>query len=145
MQDFINAHPALSLAGFAVYFVLLWTAISFMIAFAGGWRRLAQRYRTQLPFPAYKRRFQSGYFRLIVGYRSVLTLASDTNGIHLGVVFPFRLGHPRLFIPWSDIQIEPTERWLFLTRQTLRFGPTQIPLRLRASLVEFLCKPNLSA
>jgi hypothetical protein len=138
MEEFIQHHPVLFAVGFAVYFVVLWAAVSCIVSLTGGWWGLAQRYRTERPFPAHKRRMQNGQMRLAVGYHNVLTLASDAEGIYLGVVFLFRLGHPRLFLPWTGVEIEAPKRWLFSNVQTLRLGPDRIPLRLRVTLVDFL-------
>jgi hypothetical protein len=74
----------------------------------------------------------------MVGYNNVLTVASDSEGIYLGVLFLFRIAHPPLFIPWSEIEIETPQKKFFVSVQKLRLGPDRIPLRLRTKLVEFL-------
>lgn len=73
-----------------------------------------------------------------IGYNNVLTLASDPEGLYLGVMILFRMGHPNLFVTWSEIEFEEPKQWLFYKVQTLRLGPDRTPLRLRVSLVDFL-------
>lgn len=80
--------------------------------------------------------------RLGVNYNSVLTLASDAEGIYMGVMVLFRIGHPRLFIPWGQIQVEEPRRWLFFMAQRLYLGPDRIPLRLRMRPAQFLLEPR---
>src|ERR1035437_4807275 len=138
MEEFARQHPAVFPAAFPGFFVVLWVAVGCIVRMVGGWWGLAQRYRTERPFPDHRRRMQNGQMRSAVGYNNVLTLASDPEGFYMGVMFFFRLGHPRLFIPWADIEIEAPKRWLFFKVQTLRLGPDRIPLRLREPLVDFL-------
>ena len=124
--------------GFAAGFIVFWALVSCIISIAGGWWKLAQQYRTEQPLPAHRRTTQRGQMRFMVGYNNVLTIASDAEGLYLGVFFLFRIGHPRLFLPWAGVEVEAPKRSLFTTWQTLRLGPDRIPLRLRASLVDFL-------
>jgi hypothetical protein len=76
--------------------------------------------------------------RRLTGYRHVLNVGSDRIGVYLGVLFLFRVGHPPLFIPWTDIIVEQPKTWFFFRVQTMRLGPNEIPLKLRRSVVEFL-------
>jgi hypothetical protein len=138
MNDWLRQNPALPPPAFAVFFVLLWLVICFIVSLMSGWSSLAQQYRTERPFPAHTRRFQRGVMRWTAKYNGVLTVGSDSEGIYLGVLFLFRLGHPPLFIPWRDVQIGEPTSWFFIMVQTLKLGPDQIPLRLRESLVDFL-------
>jgi hypothetical protein len=125
---------------FAAYFLVIGVAACLLIARFGGWSALAARYRTERLFPAHQRRFQSGRMRTSISYNNILTVASDQQGIILGLPFFLRLAHPRLFIPWAEIEIEEPTQWFFLSVQTLLLGPERVPLRLRTSLVDFLLK-----
>ena len=106
MQGFMEQHPALFGLGFAAYFVLLWVGIGFIVPVFSGWRALAQRYRTDRPFPEHTRRMQSGQMRSMTNYGRVLILGSDSEGLYLGVMFLFRIGHAPLFIPWQNVEFE---------------------------------------
>src|SRR5260370_41126223 len=101
MEEIARQSPALCPAAFAAFFIVLWVAGGCIGSMVGGWWGLAQRYRTERSSPKHRRRMQSGQMRSAVGYNNVLTLASDPEGFYLGVMFLFRLGHPRLFIPWG--------------------------------------------
>jgi len=137
--------------GVAVGVVILWAVVSYIVSFAGGWWKLAQRYRSERPLPAHRRAMQKGQMRFGSRYKSVLTLASDSEGIYLGVMYLFRPGHPPLFVPWTEVEVEAPKRSLFTTTQVLRLGRDRIPLKLRESLVDFLLAgkadpgPGLSA
>lgn len=138
MQESAQQHWPFWAVGFPIYFVGLWVGVSALISLAGGWWGLAKRYRTERTFPAHKRSLQRGQMRAGTGYNGVLTLASDAEGLYLGVMFLFRVAHPPLFIPWSEIEIEEPKRWLFFLVQRLRLGPDRIPLQLRERLAQFL-------
>lgn len=138
MQSFLNPHSALFALGFAAYFVLLWCAIGLLLSAIGGWKTLAKTYRTERPFPANTLRLRSGTMRRGIGYHSALTLGSDAEGLYLRVFLLFRLGHPRLFIPWKDISVGQPGKNFFLPIQTLRLGPSRVPLTLRPDLVQRL-------
>ncbi|MDR3746046.1 MAG: hypothetical protein P4K80_07955 [Acidobacteriaceae bacterium] len=138
MDKFIGQHVAFSASFLTLYFVVFWAGVGVLISVVGGWRSLAQRYRTERTFPDHKRWLQSGQMYRMVGYNNVLTVASDNEGIYLGVLFLFRIAHPPLFIPWSEIEIETPQQKFFVSVQKLRLGPDRIPLRLRTKLVEFL-------
>lgn len=40
-------------------------------------------------------------------------MGADTSGLYLDVMPLFRIGHPALFIPWSDITIEDRPAFFF--------------------------------
>jgi hypothetical protein len=138
MPYFLNQHPALVALAFIAYFVLLWCAIGFSLSLLGGWRELAKTYRTERPFPPRALRLRSGAMRRGIGYHSVLTLGSDAEGLYLGVFLLFRLGHPRLFIPWNQVSVGQVGKRLFLPIQTLRLGSSRVPLTIRPRLVQQL-------
>jgi hypothetical protein len=138
MQDFAAQHPSFWVVGFPIYFVALWLGVSFLISLAGGWWGLSKKYRTERAFPAHKKSFQRGQMRGGTGYNGVLTLGSDAEGVYLGVLFLFRVAHPPLFIPWSDVEVEESTRYFFFRVQRLRLGPNRILLMLREPLAQFL-------
>jgi hypothetical protein len=142
MQAFMDQYPGWSAAGFVVYFAALWMGVGFLISMVSGWHSLAERYRTDRPFPTHKRWMQSAKMRFSCGYNSILTLASDSEALYLGVLAPFRVGHPRLFVPWGNIRVEEPKRYLFLMSRMLRLGPDAIPLRVREPLAQFLLGPR---
>lgn len=88
-------------------FVTIWLAVSLVLSFVGGWRVLAREYRAPHAVPETgwieRRVLFSGQAR----YRNVLRLTADKSGVYLAVAFPFRIGHPPLFIPWEDLFAMP--------------------------------------
>lgn len=138
MAEWMQQNPALVPVAAAAFFVGVWVVAVVLVSLLSGWWGLAEQYRTETPFPAHMRRFQRGQMRWRTNYGNILTVASDSRGLYLSVMFLFRLGHPPLFIPWADISFEDPNLWLFFSMQRLRLGPDRIPLRLRESLVDFL-------
>ena len=89
----------------AVWFVVLWLAICYSIAFVSGWRRLRQLYETG-PFdgPTFKFAGYVGASR----YRGKALIAGATPaGLYLNVVALFRVGAGPVLIPWRDIAVSP--------------------------------------
>jgi hypothetical protein len=80
-----------------------------VISAFGGWRRLAAFFPA-IDLPS-GRRFlmQSGSVGW-VNYSACLTIYTSADGIYLTTMWPFRAGHPPLFIPWSEIHDVTTRR-----------------------------------
>ena len=138
MQEFPNQHPALFAVAICAGFITWFAFITWVTALVAGWRSLAGRYRTDREFPEHRRRMQSAMMRSGIGMNHALTFGSDEEGIYMGLTIPILAGYPKLFIPWSDIQVEEPRRWWFLMRRRLRLGPDAIPLRIREPLAQFL-------
>jgi hypothetical protein len=102
-----NAPPDWLPAIFAVVFPIFWCAIMYWISFMGGWRQLATRYRSSSPISGTAWRFRSAtlHHRMESNYGSCLKLTANEEGLGLSVFFPFRVGHPPLFIPWSEMLV----------------------------------------
>ncbi len=98
---------------FAVFFIALWSFVIFLVAMIGGWPRLAQYYRAQADFDGTRWSMQSGYVGLS-RYRGVLTVGANWQGLYLAVFPLFRIAHPALFIPWSDISTAERQGFLFI-------------------------------
>jgi hypothetical protein len=120
---------------FIVYFVCLWIAVSFVISFVGGWFELGRVYRAAKPFLGNRWRFQDAQFRPIGGYHNILSVSANAEGLYLAMFFPFRFGHPPLFIPWQDISARPVRYfWSRMHRFEFRQVPS-VRLRLKEKLV----------
>jgi hypothetical protein len=89
--------------------------LSWLLAVAGGWHRLAMHYATWQPAEGEIHRFQSASFGW-VNYGSCLTIVLCSYGMRLAVSPFFRLCHPPLLIPWSEFH-EIRERRSFLVKQ----------------------------
>ena len=88
---------------FFLFFLALWFGISFLLSVFSGWRQLSQYYRSSGLFEGRRFYFQSGAMRLRARYNSVLILGVNSEGLYLSILFPFRVGHPPLLVPWGDI------------------------------------------
>ena len=142
MQEFANQHPALFIAGFAVFFLLVSMVSMAGVALAGGWRLLAERYRTERELPEHRRSLQRAQMRWYTSYNNILTLGSDAEGLYMALPKLFRFSHPTLFIPWNVIQVGEPKGWSVLLMRRLLLGPDAIPLRVREPLAQFLLEPR---
>ena len=99
------------LIGFAV----LWLAALFLISHVGGWAKLAQAYPDA--DPTLSAQGKNYYCRSgaigPVGYGSCLQIRVCKAGLRLSMLFPFRIGHPPLFIPWDAFHTITMRRGLF--------------------------------
>ena len=87
---------------FPFLFVAIWSGVVLLLSRIGGWRALAESYRATQPFTGEQFRMRVGWMRGS-RYRGVLSLGADSTGLFLSIFPLFRMGHPALFIPWSDI------------------------------------------
>jgi len=90
---------------FLLYFICLWSGVSLLISLIGGWFELGRAYRAVAPFQGSRWHLQDAYLRLLTSYRGVLTVGANSEGFYASVFFPFRIGHPPLFIPWQDVSV----------------------------------------
>lgn len=90
---------------FPLAFAAMWVVVCLLLARMGGWKSLADVYRIDSGDPPGLSRFVTGRFNL-VNYSSCLQVASTAEHLYLSVLLPFRIGHPALLIPWSDIKIQ---------------------------------------
>lgn len=97
---------------FVVFFVAVWALAVFLISAAAGWSRLARYYRATTPFTGQRWSGQMAWMGL-ARYRSILTVGADGTGLYLEVMRIFRIGHPSLLIPWSDITTEERQVLFF--------------------------------
>lgn len=78
-----------------------WWLLCVVVAHAGGWARLAEKYRAaQRKSKSELLRWQSLRIGRCSYFRSA-SLHADASGLYLAVGMFFRLSHPPLFIPWS--------------------------------------------
>jgi len=96
-----------------------------VVSALGGWRQLAEFFpANDLPSG---RRFlmQSGSVGW-VNYSGCLTIYSSPDGLYLATMWPFRAGHPPLFIPWSEIHGVTTRRVLRMEDVVFEVGSPRI-------------------
>jgi len=132
MQSEFHIPPAL----FPVLLLAVWAVVLSLLALLGGWRELARCYPANLPFSGKRWWFQSGNMRA-VNYGGCLIIGANAEGLHLAVLFPFRPGHPPIFIPWSQVSARETTRWRFFRFVELRFSAApNVPLQIHRGLAD---------
>lgn len=120
--------------GFLIGFPLFWSAIVLLLSRVSGWHRLAQRYRAPASFAGEVR---SGCHGMLghVSYRGTLTIGANRAGLYLAVMRIFAIGHPPLFIPWTEIHAR-RGRVLFMQVVTLAIGSPSVELRIHHKFFE---------
>jgi len=92
--------------------MVLWLCVCQLISSASGWRILSRDYRAAAPFEGKKFWFKSAGLRRWTNYNNCLVVGASKYGLYLSVLPVFRVGHPALFIPWTDISTEAANRRL---------------------------------
>ena len=135
---FFQSHPSL----FIVYFAALWCFVTFLIAMISGWHTLASRFRSTDDFNGETWTFRTAYMRFFSHYGTILTFGADSSGLYMSIFPAFRIGHPPLLIPWSEITVIRGESGipLFKRRKFLLGREESIPLSISVSLAESLQK-----
>lgn len=89
----------------------------------GGWYSLSGRFRAQAaPYGETKTAgplFYGVKMRFRVNYGNVIRLTAAKDALYISILFLFRVGHPPLCIPWTEIRFGRTKflwwRHVFLT------------------------------
>lgn len=72
-----------------------------------------------------------------VSYRSTLILHFEADGFFIEPMFLFKIGQPRLFIPWRDISARSSRAILWWRAEKLSIGQPVIgTIALPSDLVE---------
>ncbi len=124
---------------FAALFAAVWAGAGLFMAASSGWRALAVHYRQQRAFEGESRWLQAGRFRWGANYGRSLVVGCGPAGLRLAVLAPFRVGHPPLVIPWSDVPA-PADRGVGPFRLVeFRFArEPAVSLRVRPSLARWI-------
>jgi hypothetical protein len=125
---------------FVLYFIVLWTLVSYVIGQLSGWVSLSRRFRDRGTFYSYQWPFQSVRMRTLWGtYSNCANFGADEAGLYMAVFPIFRIGHPPLFIPWAEIQVVSGNLGLIFKKRKLLLGRHElIPLVVSVSLAEKL-------
>jgi hypothetical protein len=134
MEWLFNHPPFLVAFGAAT-----WALTFYVLAVIDGWLILSKRFRLKGSFYGEVWPFRSGRMRFYVHFGNCLFVGADESGLYLAVFPLFRLWHPPLLIPWSEMSIISGERGLIFKTRELRLGREEsIPLRISSSLVRSL-------
>lgn len=110
------------IGGFLGGFPLLWCFVVWMLSHLGGWQRLTRYYAASDRAVMGER---CGGVQGMVGgvsYRSTLTLHLSAEGFFMEVMPLFKVGHPRLFIPWTEISARTPRAVLWWKTERLSIG-----------------------
>ncbi|MFL7812208.1 MAG: hypothetical protein ACK2TT_03040 [Anaerolineales bacterium] len=102
----------LILAAFPIYFIALWCFILWLIALAGGWKKLSGHYRQLGDFQGQILRMQSARLNWS-NYSNILRIGLSERGLYMSPMVLFRPFHPPLLIPWEEIEAEPFQQALW--------------------------------
>ena len=121
---------------FVSLFVAIWCAACLSLAKFGGWSALARRFPASCAPQGKTLRHCAAKIGSAT-YSGILMATPTDYGLHLSVLAPWRLGHPRICIPWTEMK-NPKERkilwshWVEVTVST----PKIVTVRLPEKLVE---------
>lgn len=123
-----------------IFIAALWVAMCFGLSHFGGWRDLSRHYLAGSRFHGRRLHFQGAQFAGWVGYNGAFTPGADSMGLYLSVWPIFRIAHPPLYVPWSEIETSVQER-RFVSVVTFRFAASpetrmRTTLRLAGRLAE---------
>jgi hypothetical protein len=126
-------------AFFALYFIALWSSVCYLLGAMSGWIKLSPRFRRRGAFYGEKWPFRSARMRFFVQYKSCLDIGADESGLYLSIFPIFRIGHPPLLIPWSEILVVSGVKGIIFRKRELCLGRQElVPLRISSSLAETL-------
>jgi hypothetical protein len=125
---------------FPIFFVAFWVFVCFIIGLVSGWRLLSKRFSCPKGlFHGQTWSFRRARMRLLANYGNCLNFGADESGLYMSIFPIFRVGHPPLLIPWSEITVVPGETGLVFKQRNLRLGRQEaVSLRISASLMEHL-------
>lgn len=104
---------------FLLLFAGGWVAAGTFFSIVSGWHELARRFRAESPGRGVTFAFVSanlGWWILPVCYNRCLWVSVGRKGVELSILFLLGFLHPRLLIPWSEIEAVEEDRFLFCGR-----------------------------
>jgi hypothetical protein len=88
---------------FSLFFVLFWLMGGWFFGQFSGWVSLAPFYSTKQKYEGPLLKWRSAKINW-VHYHTCLNLGANQEGLYISMNYFFKLHHPNLFIPWSDIR-----------------------------------------
>jgi len=142
MQAGTLDNPLTSNLGIALFCIIFVCGVGFLISLQSGWFSLGRRFKQQSdPYGDTKTAgpfFYTVYMRWWSKYSSMIRLTAAGDALYLSILFPLRIGHPPLRIPWDEIQFART-KFFFRTYLMRTLGneekiPMRISLRMARNL-----------
>ena len=110
---YANQFEPFSVLTYILFFIIIWAGVCKLISAVGGWKILSGDYRANSVFDGKKMWLKSVGMRRWTNYNNCITVGADKYGLYLSVFPIFRVGHPPLFFPWTDISTEAGSRRFF--------------------------------
>jgi hypothetical protein len=130
-------NPAAPITISLVFFVAIWCVTGLLTGKMSGWAILGRRFGSALPFPRQTWRWVGARMRWGANYKGCLTIGVDPAGLYLSTLFFFRIGHPPLFVPWTEISLRGRRKIFFIEFVELELGREEhIPFLIRAGLAD---------
>jgi len=131
MTTFLNEiGPCGVLSLTVLFWICIWSGLNVHVSRMSGWHALARRFRSKGRFDGKCWRWQEVP---MCGYNYMWTaVGANTQGLYLAMPRFFRLGHPNLFIPWSETSIHTSyERWMGYTWHYMDVWIPDVPSMVR--------------
>ena len=134
-MEWLFGHPAF----LALFFVATCVLTFYVLALLSGWNLLSKRFRNKEAFYGEAWPFRSARMRGLIHFGSALTIGANESGLYMAVFPLFRICHPPLLIPWSEISVIRGERgWIFKKRVLILGRHEAISLSISSSLAKTL-------
>jgi len=125
-----------------VRILAVWIALTAGLGWAGGWWQMSHFYAATSRFEGRLLHLRSARFGRWIAYNGALVAGANREGLHLRVWPIFRVGHPPLFIPWSDLDATPDDsHWIAVVRFVARRCP-DVPITMTRGLAERLAEQS---
>jgi hypothetical protein len=112
--------PPWLLAGFPIFFVMIWLSATALMGLFTNWYALQAQFPRNDDPPLLRLHMQSGRMGW-VGLNNVLTFDACRSGLRVGIWRIFGLFQRPFQVPWDQIEAEPVT-FLLVSRVRLGFG-----------------------
>ena len=138
---FSNQLEPFTVSAYILIFIALWSCVCKLISVFGGWQALSRDYRANSAFDGQKLWLKSVGIRSWTNYSNCITLGVNKYGLYVSVLPIFRIGHPPLFFPWTDISTQEGSRHLFFNIVKFKFAKQpDVPMVISKRLAERIFK-----
>lgn len=94
-----------------ILFLGFWCLVLTAISNLGGWAALAGRFPCTGSPTGQNFRFQAARFGW-VDYNGCVSIRVCQDGLRIATMWPFRPGHPPMYLPWSQLHVvEVSDHW----------------------------------
>jgi len=107
MVNFLSNNPIY----FPIVFIAMWVGLMWAFSLIGGWGSLAKHYKTDESFSGVKTHMQTVRVGPI-NYGSCITIGLNSSQIYMAILFPFRIAHKPLLIPFCEIEAKEQQGFM---------------------------------